>query len=132
MSDKPIKLPFMPGYDEELGLKKIVVECSCNNCAHAEKRVEQVRDYLRARGYTERTDAHGQSVPGENTIARDMQWGDMVKRFDEVVLCHKADAERGPGTPLVMRAFCCTLWERDQDFGRIVVPMASTPKGSLR
>lgn len=120
MADKPIKLTQMPGYDEELGLKQIQVDCCCNNCQHSDKRRESVIEYLRARGITQVTDAHGAPVPGENTIARDLQWGDMVKRLEDVVLCRIADKSGGPGAELVMKAFCCVRWAEDR--GHIVVP----------
>lgn len=120
-----VRLPSMPGYDDALGLKKIIVEQSCDNCQHSDKRRESVIEYLRARGITQVTDAHGEAVPGQNTIARDFEWGTFIERLDDpgpngILLCRRADALNGPGSEMVTRGTSCHAWAEDR--GRIVVP----------
>jgi hypothetical protein len=110
-------------YNEDQALKTIKVECSCANCAHGDTRRESVIAYLKARGISQITDAHGAPVDGENTIARDFKWGEIVHRLEEIALCRIPEREGGPGCEMVMLAFCCLNWAEDK--GRIFVPQGT-------
>lgn len=111
--------PF--GYDEDQAFKTIQVECSCANCKHADTRRESVIEYLRSRGISQVTDAHGAGIPGENTIARDFKWGDIVPALEHIALCRRP--ELGAGTEMVMLAYCCAGWQEDK--GRVFVPVGT-------
>lgn len=96
----------------------VIQQKPCKNCLYADTKRGSVLEHLKAYGITQVTDLHGEPKPGENTLAREFGWGDIVKRLDEIALCRIPEKS---GAVLVHVAATCPHWT--EDHGRIWLPV---------
>ena len=90
----------------------------CMLCAHCDTREQSVREYLKSLGITEAGE-----TPGENTIAKDFKWADVIPRLHMLALCRIPERS---GAVIVHRAATCSYWTEDR--GRIWMPVTrATP-----
>ncbi len=86
----------------------------CSACAHCDTRRESVVNFLRTRGISQAGD-----TPGENTVAREFGWNEIMPKLDLIALCRVPERS---GSILVELGSTCPLWAEDR--GRIWMPVS--------
>lgn len=86
----------------------------CKKCRHCDARPGSVKAALRTRGISETGER-----AGENTIAREFKWGNVMPRLHLLALCHIPDRS---GSMLVDVRATCSHWAASR--GRIWAPVS--------